>query len=282
MVLPDASAKDQGGYRTCDFLNALIGGVKLPYSNNRGIRIYYEVEGSGPPLVLMHGLTLNRDMWRLASYVESLKEDYRLVLIDARGHGASDKPHDPSAYRMSLRVGDVISVLDDLGISRAHYFGYSEGGWIGYGIVKSAPERFHSLAIGGQSPKKEPSATLSSIKFFEQGLGVLVDSYEKGFGTSWTAQWEAIASANDPEALVALLSCELEENSFEDILPHATIPCLLLVGEADDEYPGVNEGVKRMPGAMLVSLPGFGHDVVFRSDVIVPHIRQFLASPGIP
>jgi len=61
-----------------------------------------------------------------------LKDDYQLILIDARGHGASDKPHDPEAYRTETMVADVVSVLNDLNIEKAHFLGYSMGGQIGW------------------------------------------------------------------------------------------------------------------------------------------------------
>ena len=65
---------------------------------NDGLRIHYEVVGSGSPLVLYHGLTGSGQRWRDTGYVAGLVEDYRLILIDARGHGESDKPHDQEAY----------------------------------------------------------------------------------------------------------------------------------------------------------------------------------------
>src|SRR4051794_25832175 len=105
----------------------------MPYASNQGTRIHYEVEGVGPPLVLHHGTFGSGEQWRDFGYVEALKRDYQLILIDARGHGASDKPHDPAAYDLTLRVTDVTSVLDDFRVQQAHYFGYSMGGWIGFG-----------------------------------------------------------------------------------------------------------------------------------------------------
>ena len=104
----------------------------MPFVNNQGIRIHYEVEGEGSPLVLQHGLTESLEMWRDTGYVDPLKKDTQLILIDARGHGASDKPHDPDAYRMRLLVSDVVRVLDDLGLEKAHYWGYSMGAMIGW------------------------------------------------------------------------------------------------------------------------------------------------------
>ena len=85
----------------------------MPYADSDGVQIYYEVEGNpeGPPLVLQHGLTGYLESWRERGYTEVLGDDYRLILIDARGHGRSDKPHEPSAYVRELRAADVVSVL---------------------------------------------------------------------------------------------------------------------------------------------------------------------------
>jgi pimeloyl-ACP methyl ester carboxylesterase len=66
----------------------------MPYVGNQGIRIHYKVEGQGPPLVLQHGSTSSLQAWYQNGYVEPLKPHYQPILVDARGHGASDKPHD--------------------------------------------------------------------------------------------------------------------------------------------------------------------------------------------
>jgi pimeloyl-ACP methyl ester carboxylesterase len=121
------------------------------YADNRGIRIHYRVEGEGPPLILQHGFTQSIDDWYDFGYVDALKRDYRLILLDARGHGQSDKPHDPSAYRLNKRVADVTSVAD-AGVAKAHFWGYSMGGWIGFGMAKYAPGRVDCLVIGGAHP----------------------------------------------------------------------------------------------------------------------------------
>ena len=67
----------------------------MTYANNQGVRIHYEVAGDGPPLVLQHGLGGTLEVNRIAGW-GALQDDYRLVLVDARGHGASDKPTIPS------------------------------------------------------------------------------------------------------------------------------------------------------------------------------------------
>ena len=107
----------------------------MPYADNDGVRIHYRVEGQGPPLVLQHGFSESVVDWYEAGYVDALRSDYRLILIDARGHGASDKPHDPDAYELERRVTDVVAVLDGLAIKKAVFWGYSMGGWIGFGTA---------------------------------------------------------------------------------------------------------------------------------------------------
>jgi pimeloyl-ACP methyl ester carboxylesterase len=86
----------------------------VPYAVNQGIRIHYRTEGDGKPLVVQHGITDSLETWYDLGYVEALKPQYRLILIDARGHGASDKPHEPDAYDWQRHVEDIAAVLDDL------------------------------------------------------------------------------------------------------------------------------------------------------------------------
>jgi len=252
----------------------------MPYANNHGVRIYYEVEGKGPPLILLHGLTEDSGWWRDSGYVESLRNDYRLILIDARGHGASDKPHIPDAYRLELLVSDIVEVLNDLGISKAHFLGFSMGGWIGFGIGKYASERFHSLIIGAMSPYREPNAPNVTLERLKKGEDFIWPDIEKRMGLWITPQLRARLRANDLEALIALVSKDWML-SLEGVLPTMTMPCLLFAGEADLYYPGAKRCADSMPNATFVSFPNLGHmDTLFRSDLVIPYIKKFLA--GVP
>ena len=113
----------------------------MPYADNDGTRIHYEVEGTGPPLILQHGMFWDLDGWKRWGYTDSLNQDFQLVLVDARGHGRSDKPHDPTAYTLSSHVADMVAVLDVLQIPSAHYWGFSRGGWVGFGMAIMAGDR---------------------------------------------------------------------------------------------------------------------------------------------
>ncbi len=160
----------------------------MPYAQNGRVRIHYRVEGEGPALVLQHGFTESVVDWYEAGYVEALRPDYRLVLVDARGHGASDKPHDPDAYVLNRRVADVVAVLDTLAIAKALFWGYSMGGWIGFGLAKYAKERVHALVIGGQHPYARSMRSLRQMvqRGIAQGSGAFVAGMEEMFGPEST------------------------------------------------------------------------------------------------
>jgi len=254
----------------------------MPYTNNQGVRIHYEVEGKGSSLVLLHGLEGSLETFRDYGYVEALKEKYRLILIDVRGHGASDKPHDPEAYRVKTVVADVVAVLDHLKVDKAHFLGYSMGGGIGFGIAKYAPERFYSLIIGGAHPYEataDERAELDSyIQTRKKGKDAVIAEYEKQLGPALTPKMRARLMASDPEAMVAFMTCEDITRSFEDVLPTMNMPCLVFAGENDvGAYSGAEKCVKSMPNVVFVSLPSLDHrGALVQSNIILPRITKFL------
>ena len=253
----------------------------MPYANNKGIHIYYEVEGEGSPLVLMHGLTGSLAVWREGGYREKLGSDYQLVLVDARGHGESDKPHEVMAYRMELKVSDIVSVLDDLGADIAHYFGYSMGGFLGFGIAHYAPERFHSLVIGGSHPYERTDEGIDFwLGLFSKGMQDYIAACEMMFGSNWSPELEAACRANDLDALSAFVEAD-RGLSFEHVLPDMSAPCLLYVGEDDDAYVAAKSASEVMPNATFISFPGFDHVAVwYQPDSVLLRIREFLADTG--
>ena len=248
----------------------------MPYADNEGIRIHYKAEGEGPPLVLQHWTLATLENWYDYGYVYALKNDYRLVLLDARGHGSSDKPHTPDAYELEKRVGDIVAVLDDLGIAKAHYFGYSMGGWIGFGAARYAPERFRSLIIGGAAPH---ASDMDGLRQFVR-IGI-----EKG-PEALVAMWEEAYGALSPELRERMLAYDYEtllvvaqdRESLEAVLPKMRMPCLLYAGEMDELHQPIEECAKQIANATFFTLPGLDHGAaIMRSDKVLPHIKRFLA-----
>ena len=247
----------------------------MPYANSQGIRIHYQVDGEGPPLVLQHGFTSSLKSWYMNGYVEALRPDYQLILVDARGHGASDKPHEPAAYALSLRVSDVVAVLDDLHLSTAYFWGYSMGGWIGFGMAKYAPERLHALIIGGADPYERRLPASSRLDGSDPAafLAALFGRLEVNAATFPPARREELF-ANDFRALAA---AQQDRPSLEDMLPTLTMPCLLYASDADPVYPKVHACAQQIPNATFFALHDLDHSAAFReSGLVLPHITKFL------
>lgn len=190
---------------------------------------------------------------------------------------ASDKPHDSAAYPLSLRVGDVVAVLDALDVRTAHFWGYSMGGWIGFGLAKYAPERVRGLIIGGAHPYERrllPSARLDGSDpkaFVEALLGRLGVDF-----ATLPAEKKAEFFDND---FLALAAAQVDRPPMEDILPTMRMPCFLYSGEADGVLPQMQECVQQMPHATFVSFPGLNHpEAFYRADVVLPPVMKFLQS----
>jgi pimeloyl-ACP methyl ester carboxylesterase len=244
----------------------------MPYVDNGGVCIYYEVEGDGPPLLLHHGFTDSIGGWREFGYVNALRGDYRLILIDARGHGASDRPHDPAAYEMARRASDVVAVLDELGVERTHYLGYSMGGRIGFDTAKLAPERLRSLLIGGSHPFAVDGRAIHAPGFSD-GMEAFLDRQPLP-GHVKTAAFRARMLANDADALIA---ASVYRPGLKGILPTLTMPCLAYVGGDDPAGPQVEAWIRLVPYGTLVVLPGLDHWAgMYRSNLVLPHVRAFL------
>ena len=166
--------------------------------------------------------------------------------------------------------------MRDLAIPRAHYFGYSMGARIGFAIAKYAPERVRSLIIGGGSPYSQsqagPDRMLEALK---QGAEAIPSHWDAPLPPSLQAR----LVRNDVEALIALRTKVLQSPGLAEILPTMTMPCLLFAGENDPIYAENKECVLTMPNVTFFSLPGLGHaDTFFRSDLVLPHVMQFLAT----
>jgi pimeloyl-ACP methyl ester carboxylesterase len=260
----------------------------MSYVDSDGVRIYHEVEGHGPPLVLAHGATGDTTFWRGYGYTDQLSNDFTVILFDARGHGRSGKPHAAEAYDYRLMVGDVIAILDTLGINKSHYWGYSMGGYTGLGLAKHHPERLLSLIVGGADPlqiserEREPPLLLAIFQMgLEGGIDAVIEEMKALFGFI-TPQYERRLRQLDLMALVAVLEAARHRPSFGGALSKFAMPCLLYAGE-DDEGPFENgpNAAQRIPNARFFSLPGMNHVGASAAvELVLPEVRSFLSRVG--
>ncbi|HYF47822.1 MAG TPA: alpha/beta hydrolase [Planctomycetota bacterium] len=153
---------------TVVFLSAFMcGALHAETLNAKGVKIHYIVEGKGEPVVLIHGFLSSALLnWQLPGVSGALSKDYKVILMDVRGHGASDKPVDDAAYGTEM-VEDVVRILDELKISKAHIVGYSMGGMIAGKLMVLHPDRVKSVALCGMGWLQDGSL----LQKFWEGVG---------------------------------------------------------------------------------------------------------------
>ena len=109
----------------------------MPRLNRDGVKLHYEVHGSGPVILLTHGYSATSQMW--TGQVEALAKDHTLVTWDMRGHGQSDYPADPAAYSEAATVADMAALLDAVDAREAVIGGLSLGGYMSLALPPCPP-----------------------------------------------------------------------------------------------------------------------------------------------
>jgi pimeloyl-ACP methyl ester carboxylesterase len=133
--------------------------------------------------MLYNGVSGSLEDWLDLGNVDAFKDDYEVILIDSRGHGGSAGPREPESYSNELHVGDIVAVLNALKIVRTHYFGYSWGGWFGFGLLQFEPERLLSMVIGGMSPYKPSDEFIDALAAkFSDGIEAALALREEASG----------------------------------------------------------------------------------------------------
>jgi pimeloyl-ACP methyl ester carboxylesterase len=260
----------------------------MAYAINQNVRVRYEVEGpaNAPALVLQHGASGSLKDWYDLGYVKELNKDNRLILVDARGYGMSDKPLNAAAYRADVIAADYTAILKDLKIEKANYFGYSMGAGIGFkAIARYQLPMFKSFILGGGNPfnpktEAEKKAALDSAVVSQKALAESMEAYislrEKTDGPT-PAERRAHGLANNRWSLLAFMKARTDWPGADDILKNITVPCLVYAGEKDESYAKAKEAASLIPKATFVSFPGYNHaECYYHSEVVVPHIKKFL------
>lgn len=262
------------------------------FFDSNGVRIRYVEQGQGTAIVLMHGYTGTLDRHFLANGVfANLARDYRVVAMDLRGHGKSDKPHDPTAYGETM-AGDVVRLLDHLKIPRAHVLGYSLGAMIAGRLATMHPARLIGVAYVASLPLLEGATYMDtfareSVKELESDLPFksLVVALQPP-GTTPPSDDDIrktvapLVAANDVRAFAALWRGYQTLVVSNQQLTTARVPSIVLIGSDDISAAGVPELNKTHPQIRTLVVPGAQHggpEGVMRRPEFMAALREFLA-----
>ncbi len=248
----------------------------------------YTMEGSGPPLFLIHGIGAARDAWRLM--VPTLREQATVISYDLRGHGASPLPN--GEFGLDELVEDLERVRERTGFEQAHFAGHSLGGMIGPAYARRYPERVLSLALlstaAGRS--EEDSAKVWAVvrAMEEKGIAqVLTTLTDRWFTDGFIAAHPEIINrrlkqviATDPEVFLNVFRI-YAGTEMMPWLHEVTAPALVLTGELDGACnPRLNQAIAAaLPEAELVVLPALKHAILLEapeqvSDHLLRHIAK--------
>lgn len=255
-----------------------------------GVRISYDVVGEGRPLMLLHGFAGDRSWWTEPGYVAELSGDHRLVIVDFPGHGASDQPHEATAYSTKALIDDVFAVADAEGVDRFAIWGMSYGGWIAWMTAAAAPERIPAIVTSGAWDPRHDEFSGETDEWAEAlkegGASALVDRFRIDMGETFDREFDgwarAITLRADPLALIAARQARRSDMWASSWIPDHdlrtfAVPALLIAGELDDEDDDATKIAAMIPNGQSLRLPGLGHPgSCAASALTVPTARAFL------
>jgi len=235
----------------------------MPRFESAGIEIAFDDVGprdARNTIVLVHGFASNRrENWqRLGWYGAFERKGLRAVALDCRGHGESAKPLDPSAYSREAMAGDVLALMDHLGIEKADLMGFSMGARIALAAALGSPERFGHLVLGGVGEKlfEPPRADSAMAEAMEaENPDSIVDSLLRSF------RYFADESHENRLALAALSRASLRfaDGDGRAACGNLRLPVLVVAGARDTLAGDPEPLAHAFPNGRAVTLPGCDH-----------------------
>jgi len=229
----------------------------MPHFESDGLRIHYEIHGEGDPVLLLHGFASNgRVNWVSTSWTKRLSDaGFQAIVMDHRGHGESDKPHDPAAYSAPLMAEDARRLLDHLGIERADVMGYSMGARVAAFLAIAHPRRVRSLILSGMAAN-----LLKGVRDSDEIADALeaesVDRVMSPKGRAFRQFAERVGG--DLKALAACMRAGRVPVDPE-ALRGLPMPVLITVGERDEIAGPPEPLLRHMPRAGVFVIPGRDH-----------------------
>jgi pimeloyl-ACP methyl ester carboxylesterase len=230
----------------------------MAYLDRDGVRIYYEVHGTGPAILLSHGYSATSAMW--AGQVGPLRETHSLILWDMRGHGNSDSPANPAEYSEALTTADMAALLDAIGAPTAVIGGLSLGGYMSLSFNVAYPQRVDALMLFDTGPGYRSDngragwnkiAAQRAKELETKGLAALGASGEVAVSRHRSAQGLAHAA----RGMLAQTDGRVMAS-----LPDIRVPTLVLVGSLDEPFLAATDYMAgKIPGATRVVIDGAGH-----------------------
>jgi pimeloyl-ACP methyl ester carboxylesterase len=241
----------------------------MAYAPVNGMNLYYELRGSGRPLVLLHGGLLTIDL-TFGALLEPLAASRLVIAVELQGHGhtaAGDRQ-----MTIEALAGDVVALLDHLAIAEADLFGFSLGGLVSWAVALGAPKRVGKLIVASADAHRPPGRESAPID--EDRMPTAADF--QAMRDAYNAIAPYPAHFDDLATQTAQMVHEFP--GWHNELQSLQAPTLLIFGDRDfSPLPDVVELFQLVPNAQLAILPGTTHvGVTRRVDQVLALISPFL------
>lgn len=257
------------------------------FANNAGVWIHYEIEGTGPTILMRTGAGGDCRIWKEAGYVAGLK-GYRTILMDQRGRGKSDRPDTIESHSYNHHIADIAAVLNDAGAETAAYMGYSAGAVMGIAFGATHPGRLKALVGMGSLPVYNFSDLPKLANPQDEvekmvARGGVRPEYEEASaeeGGRFPEPIESNVLGGDPRMRALDFVAGRVEKPWRgpmNVYGNLHFPVLMIAGEKEDPQRVTEGAIERISNSQLVRLPGAGHlSSFYRSDLTLPHVLSFL------
>ncbi len=251
-----------------------------------GVRIAWESAGEGAPIMLVHGFASDRiQNWRAPGWYKTLNEaGYRVIAMDCRGHGESDKPHDPSLYGHDKMAKDVAAVMQAAGISPAFLMGYSMGGFLSMHVLMSHAELVTKVIIAGVGGSYLDNVENSSDRLADASVRSRIADALIAPDKSTIVDQTALQFRNFAEQagkdIHALAACmRADRRNFTAAELHAVkTPVLVVCGEKDNLTGSPDPLAAAFANGRAVTVPNRDHMTAVGDKVYKAAVLEFLKS----
>jgi pimeloyl-ACP methyl ester carboxylesterase len=260
----------------------------MPHATVNGARLWYEVRGSGEPILLHHGYTASRVNWMPVA--ERLERDFQVILMECRGTGESE--HSRGGYSLEQYTADVIGILDHLDLERVAFAGHSMGGGVGFLLGLDHPERLSKLILMAPIPSNGtgPPRADAELRAMERRQGNRQALLARYVAERFRDDVETDAWFESRVSHVLGVSDGHYEGGAQTMrelrvrgrLPQLTTPTLMIAGAADPLMRINLSDFKLLPNATLEVLSRAGHEVAVHEPERVAYAIGEFVRHGIP
>ena len=202
-----------------------------------GTRIAYVVQGSGNPVILLHGASCDKSYYfRYGLAAKLVQSGFQVICLDGLAHCESDAPTDWKYYLQKPRAAGVVTVMDAEGIQAAHMIGYSMGSWTICAVAQFFPDRILSSIIGGWSPGVSRPAVLA---------GISTETWIKLFKASVVGNMEWYKESMATGFGHVLMMFYRDVHGQEEALAALDVPVVIWTGSKDHDHRNTREMVKK-------------------------------------